>query len=249
MNNGETVFIVDSDAESRKRVCGLVQSMKLRHEAYSLAQDFLDQYDPQRPGCAILEVRIPDVSGLQLQQQLAKQTLAVPVIFLAAHASVSVVVRAIQQGAVNFLQKPAEEQELWDTIQQALRIDRERRTAVAEVQDLQKQLELLTEKEIEVLELLAQEKSTRTIARELQVSVRTVEFRRARMLDKLNLKSPLQLFHFALRALDRPAGMATRTAMAMATASTKRRSTKYPSKNDEARNTQARRNVEVRMHE
>ena len=144
MNNGETVFIVDSDTESRKRVCGLVQSMKLRHEAYSLAQDFLDQYDPQRPGCAILEVRIPDVSGLQLQQQLAEQTPAVPVIFLTVHASVPVVVRAIQQGAVNFLQKPAEEQELWDTIQQALQLDRERRGRGRGCQDLQKQLELLT---------------------------------------------------------------------------------------------------------
>ncbi|MHB8866410.1 MAG: response regulator transcription factor [Pirellulaceae bacterium] len=206
MNNGETVFIVDGDNESRKRVCGLVQTMKLRHEAYALAQDFLDQYDPQRPGCAILEVRIPDVGGLQLQQQLAKHTPAVPVIFLAAHVSVPVVVRAIQQGAVNFLQKPAEEQELWDTIQQALQIDRERRAAVAEVVNLQSLVAVLTHKEYEVLELLAQEKSTRAIARELQVSVRTVEFRRARMMNKLHIKSPMQLFHFALRALDHHRG-------------------------------------------
>jgi two-component system response regulator TtrR len=202
MNNGETVFIVDSDTDARKRLCGLVHSMKLRHEAYSRAQEFLEQYDPQRPGCAILEVRIPDVSGLQLQQQLARQTPAVPVIFLAAHASVPVVVRAIQQGAINFLQKPADEQELWDSIQQALQLDRERRAAVAEVQDLRKQLELLTEKEHEVLELLAQEKSTRVIAVELAISVRTVEFRRARMMEKLNLRSPMQLFRFAIRALD-----------------------------------------------
>jgi two-component system response regulator FixJ len=206
MNNGETVFIVDSDAESRKKVCSVVHSMKLRHETYSLAQDFLDKYDPQRPGCAILEVRIPDVSGLQLQQQLAQRTLAVPVIFLTSHASVSVVVRAIQQGAVNFLQKPAEEQELWDTIQQALKIDRERRTVVAEVASLQTQLGLLTHKEYEVLQLLAQEQSTRTIARELDVSVRTVEFRRARMLEKLGLQTPMQLFHFAIRAFNHAAG-------------------------------------------
>ena len=125
-----------------------------------------------------------------------------PVIFLASHASVPVVVRAIQQGAVNFLQKPADEQELWDSIQQALKIDRERRAAVAEADSLQKRLETLTEKEYEVLELIAQEKSTRTIARELEVSVRTVEFRRARMLEKLGLTSPMQLLHFAVRALN-----------------------------------------------
>lgn len=199
MNDGETVFIVDSDMESRKRVCRVVESMQLRHEAYTLAQDFLDRYDPQRPGCAILEVRISDVSGLQLQQQLACHASAVPVIFLTAHASVPVVVRAIQQGAVNFLQKPAEEQELWETIQQALKLDRERRTALAESANLKRKLALLTQKEYAVLELMGQEKSTRTIARELDVSVRTVEFRRARILEKLNLKSPMQLLSFAIR--------------------------------------------------
>ena len=200
MNNGDTVFIVDSDVESRKKTCGVVRSMKLHYESYTLAQDFLDKYDPQRPGCAILEVRLPDVSGLQLQQQLSQRTPAIPVIFLASHASVPVVVRAIQQGAVNFLQKPAEEQELWDSIQRALQIDRERRATVAEIESLRRQLELLTAKELEVLEMMAEEKGTRTIARELDVSVRTVEFRRSRMLEKLQLKSPVQLFHFAIRA-------------------------------------------------
>ncbi len=202
MNNGETVFIVDGDNESCEQVCALVQGMKLHHEAYSSAQDFLDRFDPQRPGCAILEVRIPDLGGLQLQQQLAEQTPGMPVIFHSAHASVPLVVRAIQGGAVNFLQKPAEEQELWDAIQKALQIDRERRAKAAEAECFQSRLELLTEKEIEVLELLASDKSTRTIARELHISVRTVEFRRARMLKKLEFKTPMQLSHFAIRAFD-----------------------------------------------
>jgi FixJ family two-component response regulator len=202
MNNGETVFIVDSDNASREKVCQIVHGMNLKHEAYSSASEFLDRYDPQRPGCAILEVRIPDANGLQLQQQLAQQPQSVPVIFLSTHASVPVVVRAIQQGAVNFLVKPADEQELWDTILQALQIDRGRRTQLAERESIQTQLGQLSQKEYDVLVLLAQEKSTRTIARELQVSLRTVEFRRAKMLEKLDLKSPLQLFHFALRALN-----------------------------------------------
>jgi two-component system, LuxR family, response regulator FixJ len=115
-------------------------------------------------------------------------------------------VRAIQQGAVSFLQKPADEQELWESIQQALKLDRERRAAMAEVVNMQKKLALLTGKEYAVLELMAQEKSTRAIARELDVSVRTVEFRRARILDKLDLKSPMQLFHFAIRAINTAGG-------------------------------------------
>ncbi len=202
MNNGETVFIVDGDNDSRQRVCELVTSMKLQHEAYAMAQDFLQRFDPDRPGCAILEVRIPDIGGLQLQQQLAHQTPGLPVIFHSAHANVPVVVRAIKEGAVNFLQKPAEEQELWDAIQQALQLDRERRAHMADVESLHQRLEQLTEKEIEVLELLAQDKSTRVVARELGISVRTVEFRRARMIKKLGFKSPIQLSHFAIRVFD-----------------------------------------------
>lgn len=203
MNNGETVFIVDSDNASREKICQIVHGMNLKHEAYSSAAEFLNRYDPQRPGCAILEVRIPDANGLQLQQQLAHQPQSVPVIFLSTHASVPVVVRAIQQGAVNFLVKPADEQELWDTILQALHIDRGRRIESAERESLRNMLGQLTHKEYEVLELLAQEKSPRTIARELDVSIRTVEFRRARILEKLHLESPLQLIHFAVRALQR----------------------------------------------
>ena len=209
MNNGETVFIVDSDNESREKVCQIVHGMNLKHEAFSSATEFLDRYDPQRPGCAILEVRIPDANGLQLQQQLAQQPQSVPVIFLSTHASVPVVVRAIQQGAVNFLVKPADEQELWDTILQALQLDRGRRAESEERANTQAMLGQLTHKEYEVLELLAQEKSTRTIARALGVSIRTVEFRRAKMLEKLAFKTPLQLFHFAIRAVKRTNGDST----------------------------------------
>lgn len=199
MNDGETVFVVDSESASRHRLCELVQSMKLRHEAYSLAQDFLACFSSDRPGCAILEVRIPDIGGLQLQQHLAERTPGLPVIFHSAHVSVPVVVRAIQGGAVNFLQKPADEQELWDSIQQALQIDRQRRVKAAKAESCRQKLALLSDKELEVLQLMAQDKSTQAIARELQISVRTVEFRRARMLNKLHFKSPLQMSHFAIR--------------------------------------------------
>ena len=203
MNNDETVFIVDSDIESREKVGQVVQGMNLRHEAYTSASGFLERVDPQRPGCAILEIRISDANGLQLQQQLAQQPHSVPVIFHSTHASVPVVVRAIQQGAVNFLVKPADEQELWDAIQKALQLDRELRVAIDDRAKFQTLLEKLTHKEHEVLEILAQGKSTRAIARELNVSIRTVEFRRARMLEKLGFQSQMQLLRFAFRAMNR----------------------------------------------
>lgn len=200
MNNGETVFIVDSDLDAQQQVSGVVQTMGLQHEAFPTARRFLECFDPQRPGCVILEVRIPDANGLHLHQQIAQLPHAVPAIFLSTHASVPVVVKAIQQGAVNFLEKPAEEQELWDSIQAALRIDRQRRAAAAELETLRQQLSLLSGKEREVLDLIARHKTTGEMASELGVSVRTIEFRRARMLEKLNLTTPLQLARFAVLA-------------------------------------------------
>jgi FixJ family two-component response regulator len=200
MTIGDTVFIVDSDLDSQQRVGSVVNSMGLRHESFSTARDFLDRYDAYRPACVILEVRIPDANGLHLQQQIAQRPHSVPAIFLSTHASVPVVVKAIQQGAVNFLEKPAVEQELWDSVQLALRLDRQRRAAAAELEDLHQRLSLLTGKEREVLDLIARHKTTSEMATELGVSVRTIEFRRARMLEKLNLSTPLQLAHFAVLA-------------------------------------------------
>jgi FixJ family two-component response regulator len=200
MTTHETVFIVDSDLDSQKQVGHVVSSMGLRHEAFATARDFLERSDPHCPGCVILEVRIPDANGLHLQQQIAQRPHSRPTIFLSTHASVPVVVKAIQQGAVNFLEKPAVEQELWDSVQLALHIDRQRRAATAELDNLHRQLSLLSGKEREVLDLIARHKTTSEMASELGVAVRTIEFRRARMLEKLNLSTPLQLAHFAVLA-------------------------------------------------
>jgi FixJ family two-component response regulator len=196
------VSIVDSDVTSRGLVCDLVTSMKLIAAPYASAHEFLERHEPQRPGCVILEVRIPDMSGLQLQAQLAQRQPAPPVIFLAAYASVPVVVRAMQNGAVHFLQKPAEEQDLWEAIQRAIQMDRGHRVAIAHAARTRQRLESLSDRELEVLELIAQQKTVRRIAHELGVSLRTIESRRVRILKKLQLATPMQLYHFAIRVLN-----------------------------------------------
>src|SRR3989304_467910 len=149
-----TVFVVDSDALARNMVCDLARNMRLRYEAYASGRAFLEAYDRSRPGCLVSEVRIPDVSGLQIQRQLAIEGNPLPVIFLSAHATVAVVVRAMQGGAVHFLEKPPCEQELWEAIQEAIRVDVRGRVALLEKQRLKEKIGLLTGKEREGLELL-----------------------------------------------------------------------------------------------
>jgi two-component system response regulator FixJ len=202
MNHEETVFLVDADDDERHRICELVTGMQISCSAFASAQEFLESFQPYRSGCVILEVRIPDGSGLQLQEQLVKYSPSIPIIFHSAFANAPVIVRAIKNGAVNFLEKPADDQDLWEAIQEALQIDRHQRAEAEEYADFQQKMEQLTDKEIQVLELLAQDKTTRTIARQLNISVRTVEFRRARMLKKLEFGTPMQLSHFAIRVFD-----------------------------------------------
>lgn len=202
MTCGETVYIVDGDNESRARLCELIHGMKLHYEAYGFAHEFLQRCDKHCRGCVILDLLVPDLCGLNVQEQLAARCPGMPVIFHSARPSVPSVVQAIQCGAVNFLEKPAGQEQLWENIQRALHLDRKRRAEEAEHAAFQEKLEVLTDKEIDVLKLIAQDQPTRSIARELDVAVRTVEFRRARMLKKLEFKTLMELAHFAIRAFD-----------------------------------------------
>jgi len=202
MSDDATVFVVDSDSLSRNAVNQLVRSMMLNCETYASGQEFLDAYHKSRHGCLVTEVRVPDVSGPQLQRRLAMDEAPLPVIFLTAHATVPIVVRTMQDGAVDFLEKQVSDQQLWESIQRALEIDRKRREALAAKHHVQQRLESLTRKEREVLELLADNHGTREIAEALGVSVRTIELRRSRIFKKLHIKSAAELIHFAIQAFD-----------------------------------------------
>ena len=200
INNEPTVFLVDADGPTRDAVRELVHTMNLPCEAYTSGQAFLDAYVPLRAGCVVLEVRIPDVNGLEIQQRLAAQGATIPVVFLSAQAAVSIAVRAMRGGAVHFLEKPFRDHELWDTIKEAILLDAKRRRAAAEREALEGQLADLTPGQWQVLEMIAQGKSKQTMASEAGVSVRTIELRRSRLMTKLGLGSLVELVSFALTA-------------------------------------------------
>lgn len=197
-----TVFVVDADGPNSDAVCELVCTMNLRCERFSSGQDFLEMYDNSRPGCVVLDVKVPGINGLQIQQQLARWPDPPPVIFLSGRCEVSVAVRAMKAGAIHFLEKPFREYELWDAVQEAITQDRQHRTDRARRQALNRYVGVLTFKERQVLGLLAEGKSNRTIARELDISVRTVENRRAKLMKKLGIKSPTELLHLAILVND-----------------------------------------------
>lgn len=187
-----TVFIVDSCPYMRKSVRGLFESVSTRVESYSNANDFLRDYDARRPGCLILDVRIPDMSGLELQRLLSKMTHCLSIIFVSSHSNVSTAVRAMRQGAVDF-EKPVDEQVLLERVQQELRTvakeERDRRGMAEYISGLKH----LSQREWEVMGHLAEGKSAKEIARDLTISPRTVEVHRARILTKTGVGSVSKL--------------------------------------------------------
>jgi len=193
MRTKPTVFVVDADAQSRGAVSDLVSQMSVRCMEYDSGQEFLDSYDPSQPGCLVVEVRIPDVGGLQIQDRLAQEGATTPVIFLTAHADAPTAVRAMRSGALQFLEKPFRDHELWEAVQEAMALDQELRQ---ERQVLKQQRELigrLTPKERQVLLRIIDGKPNRVICQEMDVCLRTVELRRASLMNKLQVESFTEL--------------------------------------------------------
>ncbi len=197
-----TVFVVDADQPTQQAVHDCVQTMNLQCEVYASGQEFLDTYSNSRPGCVLMEIRIPDMNGLEVQESLAARGATIPVLFLAERATVSIAVRTMRAGALHFLEKPFRESELWDAIEEALRVDRERRRALARREQLENRLAGLTPKERRLLQLIAQGKSKKTIASEVGVCVRTVELHQRQLMSKIGVDSLLELVRFAVVACD-----------------------------------------------
>jgi len=175
MSDKPTVFVVDHDPATRDAVRDLAAEMGLHCEAYASGFDFLDHFDRRRHGCLVMEVRILDVSGPQIQRRLASEGVKIPIIFLAAETSVPVVVRVMRDGAVHFFEKPFDPQELWEAVQNAIWADRRRRDAEKQRKDLDRKFSTLRHEEREVLRMVLEGKPNKEIARAQHVSVRTVE--------------------------------------------------------------------------
>lgn len=184
-----TVFIVDDDEPTRAGLAELVHTIKLNAEIFATAQEFLDSYDPGRPGCLVLDVRLPGMSGLRLQEELHARRIPLPIIFISGHADLPMAVEAMKQGAYDFLEKPVGDQALLDRIHAALSEDRRRRQTQGEVEAYQSRLARLTAREHEVLDLLKVGKSTNAISETLHMSQKTAQVHRTRILEKLQAES------------------------------------------------------------
>ena len=198
MNKNPVVMVVDDDSGVRNAMRALLKSVGLNAVLYSSAQEFLGAYDPYQPGCLLLDIRMPGMSGMDLQQELNLRGAVVPVIFMSGHADIPMAVEAMQHGAFDFLQKPFRDQDLLDRIQKAIAKDAERRLALGERSRIKTHLESLTEREREVLDLLTTGKQNKQIAQDLGVSPRTIEIHRARVMEKMNAQSVAELVRMML---------------------------------------------------
>ncbi|HSN72662.1 MAG TPA: response regulator, partial [Steroidobacteraceae bacterium] len=167
-------------------------------ETFGSAQEFLDAYKDDRPGCLVLDIRMPGMSGLELQEKLNERRAIIPVIFITGHGDVPMAVEAMQAGAVDFIQKPFRDQDLLDRINQALEKDAANRAALAERSAIAKRLSTLTPREHEVMELVVRGKANKVIAGDLNLSQRTVEIHRARVMEKMQASSLAHLVRMVL---------------------------------------------------
>ena len=195
-----TAFVVDDDAAVRASLELLLRSIGLRAETYSSASEFLEAYDAARPGCLILDVRMPGMSGLELQEKLDELHSILPIIFLTAHGDVQMAVKAVKTGAVDFLEKPFRDQDLIDKIQHAIDDDASTRKKLADRQKILALIESLTPREREVMDMVVAGKANKVIAIDLGLSQRTVEIHRGRVMRKMQADSVSQLVQMTIRA-------------------------------------------------
>jgi two-component system, LuxR family, response regulator FixJ len=193
-----TIYIVDDDEGVRNSLRFLLKSVGLLARTLSSAHEFLETYKPQQPGCLILDVRMPGMNGLELQQQLNVRGAIIPVIFITGHGDIPMAVEAMQHGAFDFLQKPFRDQDLLDRIQRALERHTQNCAALAQHERIRASFDSLTPREREVLALMTRGRSNKVMAAELGVSQRTVEIHRAHVMEKTGAASLAQLVRMAL---------------------------------------------------
>ena len=200
MSNDQTVFIVDDDEGVRDGLSLLLDTVGQPCELYECGGDFLDAYDDNKRGCLVLDIRMPRMTGLDLQKKLQEMGSTLPIIFITGHGDVPMAVDAMQKGAVDFIQKPFRDQDLLDRIREALKTDQERREEQQKHAEVAERLARLTNREREVFDLVVTGKPNKVIAYELGVSQRTVEIHRARVMEKMQARSLADLVKMHMTA-------------------------------------------------
>jgi FixJ family two-component response regulator len=187
------VYIVDDDDGMRRALGILMTTVGYQPAAFAGPREFLAKYDPSQPGCLVLDVRMPEMSGLEVQQHLNRNGAMLPVILVSGHGDIPMAVQAMKDGAFDFLQKPFRDQELLDRINAALKVDAENRASVDRLADLKQRADSLTPREREVMALVVDGKANKVIAIDLGLSERTVEIHRANVMEKMGARSVAHL--------------------------------------------------------
>jgi FixJ family two-component response regulator len=195
-----TVFVVDDDTSVRTALKRLIQSVGFQVETFDSAQAFLEHGSHDGPACLILDVRMPEMSGIELQQQLTRVGLGMPIVFITGHGNIPMSVKAMKAGALDFIEKPFEDQKLIDAINLAIKKNKKFRTEQAEINDLQRRVDSLTPREHEVFILVVSGMLNKQIAFDLGMSEKTVKVHRARVMDKMKAKSLADLVRMAEKA-------------------------------------------------
>lgn len=192
-NNEPMVLVVDDDPSVRRALVNLFESVGLRVAAFGSAPEILQSKPPEVPSCLVLDIRLPGLSGLDLQADLAKANIHTPIIFITGHGDIPMTVRAMKSGAVDFLTKPVRDQDMLDAVQAAIQRDRKRREIEKTVSNLRSRFESLTPRERDVLSLVASGKMNKNVAAELGLAEITVKIYRGQIMRKMGAKSLAEL--------------------------------------------------------
>jgi FixJ family two-component response regulator len=200
MNSPPTVFVVDDDQAMRNSLKWLIESVSMQVETYDSATAFIQSYYPGRSGCILLDVRMPGMSGLELQEHLVSNQIAIPVIIITGHADVPMAVRAMKAGAVDFIEKPFNDEMLLESIRHALMLNEKQRDLQSQRAEIATRLARLTPREHEVMVMVTNGRANKEIATSLGVSAKTVEAHRARVMEKMEAGSLAELVRMAIHA-------------------------------------------------
>ncbi|RMC99926.1 DNA-binding response regulator [Aquitalea palustris] len=197
-----TVFIVDDDPAVRDSLALLIMAQGMRTVTFASAMEFLDSYTEGEIGCMVLDIRMPQITGLALQEKLVERGVTIPIVFITGHGDIEQCRRAFQSGAIDFLTKPIDQNRLIDSLRKGIRMSIHQQQQEEETQEVMQLLDRISGREREVLELVADGMSSKEIARQLDLSPRTIEVHRANLFSKLGVDSLADLIRFYLKALE-----------------------------------------------
>lgn len=196
--NTPTVFVVDDDEPVRDAIGMLLETVDIPFESFATAAEFLDAYDASRTGCLVLDIRMPGMSGLELQEKLLEDKAPIPIVFITGHGDIPMAVDAMKRGAVDFIRKPFRDQELLDRVHEALNADSDNRSAYADLTSIREKVGSLTPREHEVFERVARGQANKVVAIDLGISERTVEIHRSQVMQKTKARTLADLVRMKL---------------------------------------------------